>query len=624
MPEYLAPGVYVEETGARPRRIDGVSTSTAGFVGPTRTGPTSGVSGIVTSFGEFEGVYGGLEPLTFANEQPTPNYLAQGVRAYFENGGQRLYVSRVYEAIDGSDGRASAILGSASDGISLTARFPGAVPLQVTFILLAGSHALALDAASGRRRLRGVNAFDLVHVTDGGVPMGAADGFHWAEPLSEPADPSEPRWQLFDTDNGPGTAEHALPPTAEVRMVSLAVEIGWVGSDGRVTRRALWDGLGTHAKHRRALSRVFTASLTDRTQETTAPVVIDTGPLDAAAVARLLLSQAPREPLAVSSPPSGGFSPVRSTVLLSNGRDGVRPSVNAYTGSGTAAAGRTGLQALEEPADISIVAAPGYSAGWSAEGSAESVRMLGIALALIDHCERMRYRIAVLDSANGQGISDVRALRARLQSAHAVLYYPWVRAADAATGGALLLPPCGFVAGIYARNDVERGVHKAPANEVVRGAIGLELMLNTAQQEVLNPEGINTLRWFEGRGYRVWGARTISAAPECTYVNLRRYLAYLEHSIDRGIRWVVFETNGEPLWANVRRTIEDFLYREWASGRLPGEKPAQGYFVRCDRSTMTGSDLDNGRLVCLVGVAPLRPAEFMTMRIGQWTADRRT
>jgi phage tail sheath protein FI len=180
------------------------------------------------------------------------------------------------------------------------------------------------------------------------------------------------------------------------------------------------------------------------------------------------------------------------------------------------------------------------------------------------------------------------------------------------------------VAGIYARNDTERGVYKAPANEVVTGAIGFETLLNKSQQDVLNPEGVNCFRFFEGRGFRLWGARTISSDPEWKYVNLRRYFAYLERSVDRGTQWAVFEPNGERLWANVRRTVEDFLFNEWQMGALLGDKPEKAYFVRCDRSTMTQNDLDNGRLVCLVGVAPLRPAEFVIFRIGQWTADRKS
>jgi uncharacterized protein len=221
-------------------------------------------------------------------------------------------------------------------------------------------------------------------------------------------------------------------------------------------------------------------------------------------------------------------------------------------------------------------------------------------------------------------MTDVQRYRGQVDSKHAALYYPWVRILDPVTEREIHLPPSGFIAGIYARNDVEYGVHKAPANEVVRQAIGLEVMLNKAQQDVLNPLGIDCLRFFEGRGYRVWGARTISSDPEWKYINVRRYFAYLERSTELGTQWAVFENNGPILWGNIRSTVEDFLYNEWKSGRLLGEKEEEAFFVRCDRSTMTQNDLDNGRLICLVGVAPLKPAEFVIFRIGQWTADRKS
>jgi phage tail sheath protein FI len=235
----------------------------------------------------------------------------------------------------------------------------------------------------------------------------------------------------------------------------------------------------------------------------------------------------------------------------------------------------------------------------------------------------MQYRIAVLDSGDGLGQSDVRAMRAKFDSKSAALYYPWVRIHDPITGQDINLPPSGFVSGVYARNDLEKGVSKSPANQVVNLASGLETLLNDVQQGVLNPEGINCLRAFEGRGVLVWGARTISSDPEWKYVSVRRYCAYVEHSIDRGTQWTVFEPNGEALWAAVRRNIEEFLLNEWRAGALTGDKPEMAFFVRCDRSTMTQRDLDNGRLVCLIGMAPMRPAEFVILRIGQWTADRK-
>ena len=225
-------------------------------------------------------------------------------------------------------------------------------------------------------------------------------------------------------------------------------------------------------------------------------------------------------------------------------------------------------------------------------------------------------------------MNDIRDFRGRFFSKYAALYHPWIevldpleRAAQGAPPRKLLLPPSGFVTGIYARSDIERGVHKAPANEIVRGLTKFEANINKARQDVLNPEGINALRFFEGRGNRVWGARTMSSDPEWKYVNVRRLFIFLEHSIDKATQWAVFEPNGDRLWNNIRRTIEDFLLVQWKNGALLGEKPEKAFFVRCDRTTMTQNDLDNGRLIVLIGVAPVKPAEFVIFRIGQWTGD---
>jgi hypothetical protein len=224
----------------------------------------------------------------------------------------------------------------------------------------------------------------------------------------------------------------------------------------------------------------------------------------------------------------------------------------------------------------------------------------------------------------------MRSLRGLIDSTRAALYYPWVVVNNPLAGpnspqpAEIALPPSGFVCGIYARNDIERGVWKAPANEVVRGALRFERHVNHGEQELLNPIGVNCLRYLSGRGFRVWGARTVTSDPEWKYVNVRRYFNYLESSIDRGTQWVVFEPNGEMLWANVRGTVSDFLLNEWKSGALLGTKQDEAFFVRCDRTTMTQNDLDNGRLICLIGIAVVKPAEFVIFRIGQKTADAKS
>ena len=186
------------------------------------------------------------------------------------------------------------------------------------------------------------------------------------------------------------------------------------------------------------------------------------------------------------------------------------------------------------------------------------------------------------------------------------------------------IPPSGHMLGVYARTDVERGVHKAPANETVRGIIGLARTLNKAEHDILNPYpvNINVIRDFrpDNRGIRVWGARCITSDPDYKYVNVRRLLIFLEHSIDRGLQWVVFEPNAEPLWARVRRSIANFLTVVWRNGALEGTSPEEAFFVKCDRETMTQTDIDNGRLICQVGVSPVKPAEYAIIKIGLWTA----
>jgi phage tail sheath protein FI len=390
MPEYLAPGVYLEEIASGPKPIEGVSTSTTAFVGPTRRGPLAGARapGELNSFSDFEKTFGGLTDL---NSPPKMNYVAHAAKAFFDEGGRRLFVARV------------------------------------------------------------------------------------------------------------------------------------------------------------------------------------------------------------KSPRTTGKAPVKDW--------------------------QEALDALATWPHINLVAAP---------GSTEQGRLAdAIQSRLIAHVEAANAgRFVVLDIPNGKTPSEAVGWRKNFDSKHAAFYYPWVTVPDPsgkagapAVPPSLTLPPSGFICGIYARSDLERGVFKAPANEVLRSATGLERQITAPEQETLNPAGVNCLRYFAGKGFCVWGARTASPDPDWKYVNVRRYFDYLERSIDQGTQWAVFEPNGEKLWAMVRQTVSNFLSREWRNGGLQGRTAEDAFFVRCDRTTMTQSDLDNGRLICLIGVAPVKPAEFVIFRIGQWTAE---
>ena len=300
---------------------------------------------------------------------------------------------------------------------------------------------------------------------------------------------------------------------------------------------------------------------------------------------------------------------------LSGGNDGIPGDSElntTYEGSDSPEpAERTGLYTLKNIDEISIAAIPG-------------ITTQHLQNKLIIHCESMKDRFAVLDSEEKADFDAIQRQGNLYDSKYAALYYPWIRVFDPLSKKRINVSPSGYMCGIYARSDTERGVHKAPANEVVRGALGLEefdgvkRIITKGQQDILNPKGINCIRAFPGRGIRVWGARTISSDPLWKYINVRRLFLFLEESIDEGTQWVVFEPNDEKLWARVKQTITQFLTRVWKDGALMGTTPEEAFFVKCDRTTMTQDDIDNGRLIVLIGVAPVKPAEFVIFRIAQW------
>lgn len=666
MPEYLAPGVYVEEVSFRSNTIEGVSTSIAGFVGPTLYGPPFGVPELLTSLSDFENIYGGLDEMEYLpSGVPSVNYMAQAARAFFENGGQQLYVSRVYTSVDpslpeptqsevyvpnGPQGCATATIDSADSpalAIPIRARWPGTYGnVSVTFTIHAGQNVLAGVPHDPTQPLgpkdpvlRGVNPYDTVAISFAGSPANQGQTLYWANTVQDPVT-KQFVWQFtneaghtlplasLNPGSGPGTGDI-------VRVVTTNVEVDFPGT---FPRSVVYDNLTFHPDSPQSLSTYFALEPASRSAALTLPIVFDPDGLFSSGpqIARIIMSQ-PRSAVEAGrvarltglSPMADltilgtlGYSQLASSdrqmqVVLSGGSDGFVPYPVQYEGDDSVPSAKTGLKCFEDLTDISIVAAPGHSAGGNTTLQLQA-NMLTVAGLLINHCETMRYRIAVLDSADTMNLTDISAYRGQMDSEYAALYYPWVRIVDPVTGSEINLPPSGFVAGLYADNDVLYGVHKAPANMVVQLAIGFEVLLNKAQQDVLNPLGINCFRFFEGRGYRLWGARTISSDPEWKYVNLRRYFAYLEHSIDLGTQWVVFEVNNETLWERVTRTVSDFLLSEWHSNHLFGDKPEQAYFVRCDETTMTQNDRDNGRLICLVGVSPVTPAEFVIFRIGQW------
>ncbi|MGI5531986.1 phage tail sheath family protein [Streptomyces syringium] len=322
--------------------------------------------------------------------------------------------------------------------------------------------------------------------------------------------------------------------------------------------------------------------------------------------------------------PGKGAAPARpaaqSVALAAPPPDGTPApetlSAESYVGDPDLRTGFGGLEAVEE---ITMVAAPDLMSAYE-RGALDLDTVVSVQQSLITHCEAMGDRIAILDPPPGlspQQIKAWRTDRTGFDSKYATMYYPWIKVFDPGAGRNAFVPPSGHIAGVWARNDESRGVHKAPANEVVRGAVALQTQITKGEHDLLNPIGLNCVRAFPGRGIRVWGARTLAADPAWRYLNVRRLFNYLEESILAGTQWVVFEPNDDALWARVRRTVSAFLVNEWRKGALFGLTPDEAFYVKCDRETNPPESIDAGQVICEVGVAPVKPAEFVVFRLAQ-------
>ena len=292
-------------------------------------------------------------------------------------------------------------------------------------------------------------------------------------------------------------------------------------------------------------------------------------------------------------------------------------SANDYVGNSSDRTGVAGLEAIDE---ITMLCVPDLMAAHQ-RGMIDEEGVKAVQLAMIAHCELMADRVAILDpppSLNAQQVKEWRSGYAGYDSRYATLYWPWVKVMDPLAGKAVYLPPSGHVAGIWARSDTTRGVHKAPANEVVRGAISPQLQITKGEHDQLNPLGINCIRSFSGQGIRIWGARTLSSDPEWRYLNVRRLFNFVEESILQGTNWVVFEPNDAKLWDSVKRTITMFLRRVWRDGALFGRTPAEAFYVKCDEENNPPENRDVGILTVEIGIAPVKPAEFVVFRISQF------
>src|SRR5438445_2138722 len=501
MPNYLSPGVYVQEVEAGSRPIEGVGTAVAAFVGLAQKGLVNQPT-LVTNWSQFATAFGDFME---------GSYLAHSVYGYFLNGGGACYIVRI--GADGHSPAAQAELPSAKDKA------------------LAGLRVLALEA---------------------GQP-----GNEITIEVSEASQPAEDTFKLL------------------------------VSKGGKVEET--YDNVTTRKGKNNVVTAVKNASKLIQLEEIGTAAALEKVPA----------------PGKVTLQGGGAAMPARVTP-------------DEYVGN---SADRTGFAGLEAIDNVTMLSVPDLMAAYQ-RGLIDADQVKAVQLAMIAHCELMGDRVAILDAPpglNAQQIREWRVDKAGYDSKYATLYWPWIKVFDPQSGQATFVPPSGHMGGIWARSDDTRGVHKAPANEVVRGAISLELQVTKGEHDQLNPQGINVIRAFPGRGIRVWGARTLSSDPAWRYINVRRLFNFIEGSVLLGTQWVVFEPNDMALWQRVKRTISAFLVRVWRDGALFGATPNEAFYVKCDGENNTSESIDAGQLIVEIGVAPVKPAEFVIFKIAQFS-----
>lgn len=585
MPEYLSPGVYVEEyeSGAVP--MEGVGTSTAGFIGLAEKGDVIGKPQLVTSFSDYMRIFGGYLSETKYGDK---RYLPYAVEHFFINGGSRAFVMRVCPA----DAKAAA---TKSDSIlSFTAKNPGEwgnrIKVTVSPVSRVKTQVYEVEGNSAAvRSVDGFNIGDVVEFADGKTSV-----YNKITAIEE-------KTITFENPVNPSIIDKNLVPTKFIKSCEIDVSVKY----GDAKEDYLFVSLNTESADY-IVSRMAKSEL----------VTVEVGEAKPAAKP----ADAKDKKDAPAAPAAAGIAAPFEAVggkgdamimQLSGGTDGIVAGITAadYIGKDEGPGRRTGIQAFIENSDVSLMAVPG-------------VTIPEVQMSLIAHCENLKSRFAVLDMPKDRKKTDeLLEYRDMFDSNYAAMYHPWVQIFDPLSKKNIIAPPSGSVLGIYARTDTAVGVHKAPANEVVRACTGLASSYNTAEQDLLNPKGVNLIRSFPGRGIRVWGARTVTSNATWKYINVRRLFIFLEESIRANTNWVVFEPNTEALWGRVKRTIEMFLASVWRSGALAGTSPSEAFFVEIGRSTMTQDDIDNGRLICVIGVAPVKPAEFVIFRIGQYTSE---
>ncbi|MBF4692036.1 phage tail sheath family protein [Fusibacter ferrireducens] len=571
MAEYLSPGVYVEEFESGPRPMEGVSTSTAGFVGMAQRGAVIGAPELVTNISDFKRTYGGYLPESVYHEH---RYLAYAVEQFFLNGGGRAYIMRVAP----EDAKAAEI--ELNEWVKIKAKNPGLWGNNIRVKLTPASKAktqileVIEDAMGGTKykvkSANGFNAGDVVLFSDGETKV------------ENVIETSVEGVLTFKTPFEGDVVDTGLLAVKTLTTCEFHMEVGFQDVLESYEFVSLNVAGFNYIGKKLAKSVLVSVEILKNESAEASPY------------------------MALSQKEDGSF-----VFGLYNGSDGDISAVTAaeYMGTDDGPGKRTGIQSFLENDNVSIMAVPGNVDP-------------NVQMALIAHCENTKSRFAVLDiPRDAAKVADVLTHRDMYDSDYAAIYHPWLEVFDPLDKKNTYLPPSGAMMGIYARTDNSRGVFKAPANETVSGVVGLSTIYGKGEQDILNPKGVNLIRIFTGQGIRVWGARTLSSNSMWKYINVRRLFIFLEESIRVNTNWVVFEPNDEALWSRVKRTIDVFLTGVWRTGALAGTTPGEAFFVDIGRTTMSKDDIDNGRLVCVIGVAPVKPAEFVIFRITQKTSE---
>jgi phage tail sheath protein FI len=729
MPEYLYPGVYVEEIDTGNKPIEGVSTSTVGFLGIAERGPTKAT--LITSFGDYTRAFGRY----VKDADGTDHYLAYAVEGFFQNGGKRCFVQRVAHS-DPVTGTNSAVRARAAlANLTIWATGPGLTGRNIAYqigdagldpslfklTVLYWAGTLPADLSSNptmvevfdnlsstpgastfyESEINDVSNLIVIKQTAPGRPANNADGpnpnLQVGAAVLTSATSLAAGNALTLTSGVSVTFTQGLPPAKPIMTVQDLIDA--INADPTVGAQASLDaagnfnifdpqnrgnivpsgtlvaagtgnlGLFAHPNAKR-VNNAGPAVRLDHGSDGINPnqwvgaLAVTVGAnLAAAGVLTVSCGGAPVNFTQGAPPPAPPITTVQDLITAINGDPlNVIASLDA-TGhfritdplsrnnlnvSGTlAAAGALNLGVFAAaagaltPADFEgfdpdpfaipafVGITPVNKSGLAGLRDVDEISILNcpdefylgannfnIAGLLVDQCQELKDRFAILQAPVAAGTPENN--NPSVNSKYAAYYYPWLKIVNPLTSVPLLIPPGGHMAGIYARSDTNIGVHKDPANEVINNITELQLQTNDQQQSILNPKGVDVLRYFKGAGNLVWGGRTTSIDPDWKYINVRRLFIFVEKSILRGTQWVVFEINDEPLWARVKRSVSDFLTGLWRDGMLQGLKKEEAFFVKCDRTTMTQADIDNGRLICLIGIAPVKPAEFVIFRIGQW------